>query len=229
VAAVRKDSYAVADALYAIGRPTRKVDMRAYRGETSLLAEKYLGRPLKELEISSLIYDLIRTALRYGIEIPTDFMLVGKALVAIDGIGKSVDPDLDVLGTASPALTELVKKRYSPERIGNDLWRAAEQLSKASFDMPMQLREVLDDLRLGRLSLRTVDPALPRTADRLGRRLYTGLIVASLIGSGTVLLQSPTRTIPGIVMLSLAAVIWLVHALRDLRRSLSSPPAPPRP
>ena len=35
VAAVRKDSYAVADALYAIGRPTEKVDMREYRAEVS--------------------------------------------------------------------------------------------------------------------------------------------------------------------------------------------------
>jgi ubiquinone biosynthesis protein len=86
--------------------------------------------------------------------------------------------------------------------------------------MPMQLREVLDDLRLGRLSLRTVDPALPATADRLGRRLYTGLIVASLIGSGTVLLSGPVHPIVGIVMLSLAAVVWIGHALRDLRRSV---------
>jgi ubiquinone biosynthesis protein len=228
VAAVRKDSYAVADALYAIGRPTRKVDMRAYRGEASLLAEKYLGRPLKEIEMSSLIFDLIKTALKYGIEIPTDFMLVGKALVAIDGIGKTVDPDLDVYGTASPALFDLVKKRYSPERIGNELWRSVEQLSKASFDMPMQLREVLDDLRLGRLSLRTVDPALPRTADRLGRRLYTGLIVASLLGSGTVLLQGQLHPVVGIVMLGLAGVIWVIQALRDLKRSFSrSPSSPP--
>jgi ubiquinone biosynthesis protein len=226
VAAVRKDSYAVADALYAIGRPTRKVDMRSYRGEASLLAEKYIGRPLKELDVPGLIFDLIRTALKYGIEIPSDFMLVGKAMIAIDGIGKSVDPDLDVYGVASPALLDLVKKRYSPERIGNELWRAAEQLSKASYDMPMQLREVLDDLRLGRLSLRTVDPALPRTADRLGRRLYTGLIVASLIGAGAMLLQSQAHTVVGIVMLALAALIWLGHALRDLRRSLSGPPSP---
>jgi len=226
VAAVRKDSYAVADALYAIGRPTRKVDMRAYRGEASLLAEKYLGRPLKELDIPGLIFDLIRTALKYGIEIPSDFMLVGKAMIAIDGIGKSVDPDLDVGGVASPALLDLVKKRYSPERIGNELWRAVEQLSKASYDMPMQLREVLDDLRLGRLSLRTVDPALPRTADRLGRRLYTGLIVASLIGAGAMLLQSQAHAVVGIVMLALAALIWVGHALRDLRRSLSGPPSP---
>ena len=221
VAAVRKDSYAVADALYAIGRPTRKVDMRTYRDEAAVLAEKYLGRPLKELDFSSLIRDLIKTALKYGIEIPSDFMLVGKAMMTIEGIGKSVDPDLDIYAVASPALEGLVKKRYSPERLGNELLRGASQLSRAGVDLPVQLREVLEDLRLGRLSLRTVDPALPLTADRLGRRLYTGVIVASLIGSGTALVEGDRHAVFGIVMLVLAGLIWIGHALRDLRRSLS--------
>jgi len=83
VAAVRKDSYAVADALYAIGRPTKKVDMREYRGEVSMLAEKYLGKPLKEIDLSAMIRDLVQGSLKYGIEIPTDFMLVGKSLMTI--------------------------------------------------------------------------------------------------------------------------------------------------
>jgi ubiquinone biosynthesis protein len=225
VAAVRKDSYAVADALYAIGRPTRKVDMRAYRGEASLLAEKYLGRPLKELDFSSLIRDLVKTALKYGIEIPSDFMLVGKAMMTIEGIGKSVDPDLDIYGVASPALLELVKKRYSPERLGNELWRGVEQLSKAGMDLPMQVREVLDDLRLGRLSVRTVDPELPKTAALLARRLYAGLVIASLIGSGALLLSGQTHPVMGIVMLSIAALIWLGQGLADLRRRVSRPGA----
>jgi ubiquinone biosynthesis protein len=198
--------------------------MRAYRGEASLLAEKYLGRPLKEMDFSSLIRDLVKTALKYGIEIPSDFMLVGKAMMTIEGIGKSVDPDLDIYGVASPALLDLVKTRYSPERLGNELWRGATQLSRAGLDMPMQLREVLDDLRLGRLSVRTVDPELPRTADRLGRRLYAGLIIASLIGSGAMLLTGPHHVV-GVVMLAAAGLIWTLQALRDLRRSLGGKPS----
>jgi ubiquinone biosynthesis protein len=173
------------------------------------------------MDFSSLIRDLVKTALKYGIEIPSDFMLVGKAMMTIEGIGKSVDPDLDIYGVASPKLLELVKKRYSPERLGNELWRTVDQLSKAGIDMPMQVREVLDDLRLGRLSVRTIDPELPRTADRLGRRLYTGLIVASLIGSGTVLLQGGVHHVVAIVMLTLAALIWVGQVLRDLQRKLS--------
>jgi ubiquinone biosynthesis protein len=218
VAAVRKDSYAVADALYAIGRPTRKVDMRAYRGETSLLAERYLGRPLKELDFSSLIRDLIRTALRYGIEIPSEFTLVGKAMMTIEGIGKTVDPDLDIYGVASPALLELVKRRYSPERLGNDLWRSIGQISKASLDVPTQLREVLDDLRLGRLSVRTTDTDRVRAVDRLGQQIYAAAAFASLLLCGTLLLHAQGHRTEAIVLFALAGATSLVRWVREARR-----------
>ncbi len=218
IAAVRKDPHAVADALYSIGRPTHKVDMRAYRAEAAMRAEKYLGRPLGEIDLSAMIRDLVQGAIKFGLEIPTDFMLVGKALMTLEVIGRQLDPNLDIFGEASPYFTALLKKRYSPERVGMELWRAAEQMSRVGYDVPMHLREVLDDLRLGRLSVRTVDPELPRVADRLGRRLFSGLTLATLVGSGTVLLALGTHETLGMVMLSLAATVWFMHLIADLRR-----------
>ncbi len=220
LAAVRNDPYAVADALYAIGRPTKKVDMRTYRAEVSVLAEKYLGRPLKEIDLSSMIRDLVQGALKFGLEIPPDFMMVGKSLMTLEGIGKSLDPDLDVLGEASPYFTELLKKRYSPERIGNDLIRGVEQLSRAGYDMPLQLREVLDDLRLGRLAIRTLDPQMQVSADRLGRRVFSGLFVASLTLAGAYLLRGEDKVAGGL-FIAVGVVVWLTHVLLDARRGSS--------
>jgi ubiquinone biosynthesis protein len=185
IAAVRQDHVGVADALYAIGTPTRKIEMRAYRAEVSLLAEKYVGRPLKEIDVAAMISDLMRGASKYGIEIPPDFLLVGKAIMTIEGVGKEIDPNLDVFGVARPYFLDLLRKRYSPERIGMELWRGVERLSGAAYDMPHQVREILDDLRLGRLTVQSTDPALPKTVDRLGRRLFSGLIAASFVFAGT--------------------------------------------
>ena len=219
VAAVRKDATAVADALYAIGRPTKKVDMRAYRAEVAVLAEKYLGRPLNEIDLSAMIRDLVQGAMKYGIEIPADFLLVGKALMTIEGIGKALDPNLDVFGEASPHFMALLKKRYSPERLGMEAWRLAEQMSRVGYDVPMHLREVLDDLRLGRLAIRTADPALPMAADRLGRRIFSALTLAALLASGTVLLVRGTHEALGVTMLVFAVIVWAVHTVADLRRA----------
>ena len=222
IAAVRKDAHAVADALYSIGRPTQTVDMRAYRTEAAMRAEKYLGRSLGEIQLSAMIRDLVQGATKFGIEIPADFMLVGKSLMTLESVGKMLDPTLDIFGEASPYFLNLLKKRYSPERVGMELWRAAERISRVGYDVPMHLREVLDDLRLGRLSVRTVDPELPRVADRLGRRIFSGLLVATLVGSSTVLLTRGIHEQLGWGMLIFAATVWSLHLVRDLRRGKSS-------
>jgi ubiquinone biosynthesis protein len=208
IAAARKDSYAVADALYAIGRPTRKVDMRVYRAEVALLAEKYLGKPLKEIELSAMLRDLVQGALKFGIEIPPEFMMVGKALMTLEGIGKQLDPDLDIYGQSQPYFIEIMKKRYSPEKLGNDLWRGVEQLSKVGYDMPLQLREVLDDLRLGRLTMKTDVTAPLPVIDQAGKRVFAGLTFASLLGAGAYLLGQKMQ-IPAIVFFILAGLTWV--------------------
>jgi ubiquinone biosynthesis protein len=217
VAAVRKDSYAVADALYLIGRPTKKVDMREYRSEVALLAEKYLGRPLKEIDLSSMLRDLANAAMKYGIEIPTDFLLVGKALMTIEGIGKQLDPDLDVFGEAQPYFISIMKKRYSPQRLGNELIRGVEQLSRAGYDVPLQAREILEDLRLGRLVVKTADPGLPVASDRLGRRLFSGLVVASTTLSGALVV--PHQQMLGGGLFLVAGLVLVLHVIRDRRRA----------
>jgi ubiquinone biosynthesis protein len=173
-----------------------------------LLAEKYLGKPLKEIELSAMLRDLVQGALKFGIEIPPEFMMVGKALMTLEGIGKQLDPDLDIYGQSQPYFIEIMKKRYSPEKLGNDLWRGVEQLSKVGYDMPLQLREVLDDLRLGRLTMKTDVTAPLPVIDQAGKRVFAGLTFASLLGAGAYLLGQKMQ-IPAIVFFILAGLTWL--------------------
>lgn len=218
VAAVRQDHLAIADALYVIGTPTKKIDMRAYRAEVAMLADKYLGRPLKEIDFAAMLSDLVRGATKYGLEVPPDFLLVGKTIMTTEGVGKEIDPDLDLFNEVRPFFLELLRKRYSPERIVNEVWRGFEKLSSAAYDMPQQLREVLEDLRLGRLTVRTNDPALPAITDRLGRRVFAGLVVGSFVLSGTWLLAARASDTTAYLLIAFGALVLVVHVLLDLIR-----------
>lgn len=218
VGAVRRDYEAIADAMYAIGTPTKKIDMNAYRAEVGMLSEKYLGKQLKDIELSNMIRDLVQGATKYGLEIPSDFMLVGKALMTVEGVGKEIDPELDVFEEAKPLFVEILRKRYSPERLGNELLRRIEKLSGATYNMPQQLQEVLDDLRLGRLKLNTLDPGAAKVADRLGRRVFSALVSAALIVGGASLAASG-REVVGYVLIAVAALLLGGHVILDAGRS----------
>lgn len=215
VAAVQEDYRGIADALYAIGTATRKIDRTAYEAEVARLADNYLGRQLADIKMSRLIQDLVGGATKFGLEIPPDFLLVGKALMTVEGVGKEIYPELDVFEEMKPYFLRLLRKRYSPERLTQDLIRTLTRISGAATDLPIQSQEILDDLRKGRLEVRMREPMLPISADVLGRRIYSGMVVAGLlIGSG-VLLSAESYFLGGLFFL--AALGWgTLHTMRAM-------------
>jgi len=218
IAAAGANHEALADCLYALGTPTRKVDMRAFRVRVAELADKHLSRPLAELDLQELIRDIVRGATEFGLEIPPDFLLVAKALVTVEGIGKQLDPNLDVLAEARPHFLRIASRRYDPERLGQELWRGLGRLSGAAKELPSQVQEILEDLRLGRLSVRTTDPDLPAVVDRLGRRILTGLVVAATIAAGAWLAPQERHGGLGVALIVAGAAMLAAHFLLDLRR-----------
>jgi ubiquinone biosynthesis protein len=218
LAAVRQDAQGVADALYAIGTPTRKIDRARYDSEVIYLAERYLGKRLEEIEMASLIRDLIHGASKYGLEIPPEFLMLGRTLMTVEGVGKELDPALDVFGELRPLFISLVRRRYSPERISGLLLRMACRFGDTAQTLPARLDELLEDLRSGRVEVRARDPGLEAASDLLGRRLFSGLTVASLVLGGSQLLAAGQAVI-GYGLLA-AGVTWLLgHGLGARRRA----------
>jgi ubiquinone biosynthesis protein len=216
LAAVRQDSRALADALYAIGTPTKKIDRAKYDAEVGFLAEKYLGRRLEEIEISLLLRDIVQGAVKYGLEIPPEFLMLGRTLMTIEGVGKEIYPQLDVFSELRPYVVKVMKDRYSPERISNDALRLLSRLGESATGYPQKFDEILDDLRRGTLIIGTKDAELPKASDLLGRRIFSGLTIAALIGGGSLLVQSGASE-TGYGMLGLAGAYLVAHMLRMWR------------
>ncbi|MFO0652187.1 MAG: AarF/UbiB family protein [Polyangiales bacterium] len=223
VAAVREDFDAVADALYALGRPTRKVDMKDFRNDVQTLGRKYLGRKLGEIQASALVRDLIWGAVKHGIDMPPDFVMVGRALMTMEGTGRQIHPELDLLVEGRPHLLRLIAQRYSPDRLTGDAIKAALRLSGMAGQMPEQVSEILDDLRKGHLTLKAADPELSPVFDRLGRRLYTGLTVSAMVIGGSFVVANARGywVWLGALMLAAAAFQATAHILRDWWRALA--------
>ncbi len=209
IAAASEDYRGIADALYAIGTPTKKIDRREFEAEVALLADKYLGKKLKDIELSGLLRDLMRGSQKYGLEVPPDFVLVGKALMTVEGIGKQIYPELDVFEEVKPYFLRLVWLRYSPEKLSQELVRGMSRLGGAAADMPFQLAEIFEDLKRGELAIRTIDRELPGALDRLGRRVFSGFVVAVCISSGAYLVGGPRQQLLGAALLT-AGAVWAV-------------------
>lgn len=217
IAAATNDARAVADALLGLGKPRGRVDVKAFRAEVAVVAEKYLGRPLKEIETSALIRDLVQGAIKYDIDMPVEIVMVGKALMTVEGIGKQLDPDLDVLGELKPFLTRVIAARYSPERLARDGLRAVRSLGDAALALPGQVTDILEDARAGRLTVLARDPDRAEATERLGRRVFSAVLASALLACATLLVAVGRARDLAIVMYMIAAAIVVAHVWRDRR------------
>ncbi len=213
LAAVREDYGGIANALYAIGRPTHKINRDAYDAEVATLAQRYLGKRLKDIEVGPLIRDLVMGSRKFGVEVPAEFLMLGKSLMTVEGIGKEIYPELDLLQEVQPHFLKLFQKRYSPERMTEDAFRGLRRFSAAASEMPMQLEEILEDLRKGSFSIRTQQPQLESAADRLGRRAISGMVVGALLVSGAILLAEESYWLGGIAVAA-GAFYAFAHSAR---------------
>ncbi|MEM9070681.1 MAG: AarF/UbiB family protein [Myxococcota bacterium] len=200
VSAVREDYRGVADALWAIGRATKKVDRQAFEAEVTMLAQKYLGKKLGDIDLGMLLKDLVDGARRYSIEIPAGFLMMGKALMTVEGVGREIYPELDVFAEVKPYFLRLIQQRYSPERITQDVIRGVMRLSNAAQETPLQIQEILEDLRSGAFRVQVREPSIYEGADRIGRRIFSGLVVASTILGGSILLAVRQHWVGGILL-----------------------------
>jgi ubiquinone biosynthesis protein len=204
VAAVQEDYRGIAEALYAIGTPTKRIDRRAFEAEVTQQAQKYLGRDLGDIQVSAMVRDVVAGAVRFGLEIPADFLMFGKAIMTLEGVAREIAPHFDLFEEMRPYFARLVVHRYSPERMLPELLRSVGRIASSANEFPVQASEILEDLRRGKLEVRTREPSMMLAADLIGRRIYSGFVVGALVIGGALLASQGQLTL---------AVLFIVTSL----------------
>jgi hypothetical protein len=96
--------------------------------------------------------------------------------------------------------------------------RGIAQLGTTATSLPKQVHSILEDLRTGRLEVRSIDPNLPGAADRLGRRIYASVTIGAFAVAGGLLLAQGRHESVGAGLLGVAGAQLLFHLVGDLRR-----------
>jgi len=212
IAAASRDTRVIADVLYGIGRPTKKIDRGAFEADVSRLADKYLGRKLEDVAFAELLRDLTSASLTYGIEMPSELLMVGKAMMTVEGIARQIYPEIDLVREIRPYFAEIIGYRYSPERITSDLLHVAARFANAATEFPARADDILEDLRQGRMSAVVRQPSLARATDRLGRRIGHALFSSALVLGGS-WLWSTAHPEEGMALIGLGILCFVVSPL----------------
>jgi ubiquinone biosynthesis protein len=171
------------------------------------VCEPYFTRPLSEISLAEVLVKLFRTAQKYQLTLQPQLILLQKTLLNIEGVGRQLDPQLDIWAVAKPVLQRILIKRYSPRHAVNELRKRLPEIMTQAPDMPRLIHSWLRQQVEGQheLSMRSKDLAqLNITLARMQRRVVTAiagaglLVVASVLhafgAGGPVLLGVPLLT-----------------------------------
>src|SRR5690606_2035595 len=154
-------------------------------GAVRAVCEPYFDRPLSEISLGQVLLRLFQTSRRFNVEIQPQLVLLQKTLLNVEGMGRELDPGLDLWKTAKPYL-----ERWMHQRIG--LPGLKRQLDKEATQWA-QLMPQLPRLVHAQLSRPDAGPAIYAELQRLTEsqrqhnRLLSALVLVLAAGIGVAL------------------------------------------
>ncbi len=145
-------------------------------GAIRTVCEPYFDRPLKEISLGQVLLRLFQISRRFNVEIQPQLVLLQKTLLNVEGLGRQLDPELDLWSTAKPFL-----ERWMHEQIGwrgmlSRLKREAPRYAKLLPELPRLLHHQLEHGdRALRQDLQAILHEQRRTNRTLSAALWLGL------------------------------------------------------
>ncbi len=147
------------------------------------VCEPYFDRPLKEISLGMVLMRLFQTSRRFQVEIQPQLVLLQKTLLNIEGLGRDLDPELDLWSTAKPFLEKWMLAQIGPQKLWHELKDQAPHYAKLLPQLPRLLHEYLQKTRHhGDRQLEKLLIEQRRTNKLLQALVYAGLgFVLSLV------------------------------------------------
>ncbi len=152
-ALVRGDVENAARYLLDMARVGEGGDPQGFRRAVSDMARHFLMRSKQgSISLAQVILQSLSLGGRYRIFFPVEMTLMVKALVTFEGVGRTLDPDLDVVAVSRRHVQRIFRERFNPLTLGSELLSNAPELVDVALKLPQlltsgvaQLEESLTD------------------------------------------------------------------------------------
>jgi ubiquinone biosynthesis protein len=174
----QRDYHRVAEAHIESGWVPPETRVDELEAAVRAVCEPIFDRPLKEISFGHVLLRLFQTSRRFNVEIQPQLVLLQKTLLNIEGLGRQLDPELDLWQTAKPFL-----ERWMSEQIG---WRGLLNHIKAEAPQWAALLPQLPRLAhqaMARDSQAQLAAEVARLTAEQGRQTWLLAVIAAILAA----------------------------------------------
>lgn len=229
IAILKRDVDEVISLLIHSGDITDTLNIRALRRDISEFIDSYYELPLKDIEVGKMVQEFIDIATTHQIKFQADMMLLAKTLVTIEGMGRELDPEFDMVEHLRPFMEDSIKARLSPRNIGAQFAESLKPYLQLARNLPNDIREVLNRINRNKFKIDLEHRGLDRFITELDKsinRLSFSLIISALIVGSSIVMQIdrgpklmdfPVFAFLGYSIAGFIGFMWLIAIIRSGR------------
>jgi len=192
-AIVRQDAERTATRLLTLAEPSRDVNLGEFAADVAEILDAYTGVSLGEVSIGDVAHQALAALSRHRLQFPPDLMLLVKAFVTIEGVGRQLDPQFKLVDTARPIMQQVLHDRLTPAALAARAGELGREAAETLTSLPRDLAEVIRKARGDGLQIQFVHRNLDyfvQEMDRSSNRLSFAVVIAALLVASSVIFQA---------------------------------------
>ncbi len=162
---IRKDYRRVAEVHFEAGYVPSDRDIDEFAQALRSVGEPIFGMEASKISMGRLLAFLFEVTERFGMETRTELILLQRTMVVVEGVGRSLDADLNIWAAARPVVEEYIARNIGPQAVARDLWRTAVVLSRFGPRLPQLAEAAL---------ISQAHPQRPQRENRWPERMLIG-------------------------------------------------------
>lgn len=218
------DSETALEIVLRVSETRQEFNEAEFRRKAGKLVAEQKDSTLEQLDIGKALLDVGRIAAETGLYVPTELTILGKTLLQLDEVGRTLSPHFNPNAAVRRNVSETMRQRMFKQVSPQKLLGTALELKDFVTGLPLRLSKILDAVANAELEVKVKTPDTDHLMEgfqKIANRITTGLILAALIIGASLLMDVQTSFrifgYPGIAMLCFifAAAIgfWLVLSI----------------
>ncbi len=188
------------------------INERELRKDLQDFIERFTKGPLGDVDMGSMLTAFLDGLRKHNVKCPGDLILMIKALITIEGVGKQLSPEFNLVDYAKPTIEKLVKSQFGFSALKNRTELSAQLWAQLAERIPDDATRMLDRIRRNKVRL-NIDiesmEHMTEAIDRSSRNISWALVISALIvGSSIMVLANRTESIDIRSALGLAGYIF---------------------
>lgn len=221
---INKDTKKIIGVLLELSQVEQELNISEIELDVEDLLDRYYGKDLKNIDMSKLLSEVFAIVAKYKIILPSNFTLLLKSLITIEGVGLELDPDFNIFETAKPFVNKMLRERYNPQHLLKTAVSTLQEFNKSVMLIPKLLNGLYQRTKIDSMKIDFDTRGTSKVISELNKmvnRLVFSLIVASLIIGSSLIIQAdvepfllhyPLLGVAGFVTAGLLGV-WLIASI----------------